>query len=484
MEIQSRVTDQHPQYVQHSPIWEKIETVLAGSDAVKAAANRYLPQSPGHRSRPDLYSAYVDRAMFSAMTSRTLEALTGSIFRKPPTVTVPRQFEPRLRSINGKADTIDTFSRKIAREVLAFGRVGLLTTVAEQPDPFDPLSRLPKIVSYSPSCIRNWRTAYVGAEEVLTQVILSEQSVTELEFGVSVRPGFLVLDLVNGIYRARRFEQIDGGEYVQTSEVIPTDVMGQPLRRIPFVFVGPIDLGADVSLAPMAALADTDLSWFRSSADIESARNKLAFPVPVIIGADDSQTAWALGSDAVWMLPLGASAMMLEFTGQGLGSLENALTQKEATAAMLGARLLAPPKRVSETSDSIRLQHSSETATVSSVAHTVSDGLSRALQQAVAWAGIEGEAVVTLNQDFLDTELASDQLRELRETALAGLLPFDDFVISLQRGELIRSNLSVEEVRSLLETDPIPSAAMPIKLVPSPTAPADQQPAQAQQAAE
>src|SRR4051812_43259665 len=111
------------------------------------------------------------------------------------------------------------------------------------------------------------------------------------------------------------------------------------------------------------------------------------------------------------MLPMGADAKMLEFTGDGFGSLERALVEKERIAATLGARLLSAPTRGAE---------ASETSVISSLARTVSDGLTKALEIATAWAGISGKVSCELSQDYLDQTLGAPELRELRETALAG----------------------------------------------------------------
>jgi hypothetical protein len=143
----SKVTDTHPQYQEHSSQWSKMADVLGGADRMRASAHKYFAQSIAHIRNPRLYVQYVERSMFAGMTARTLDALVGAIHRKPPVVQVPKGYEIRLKSINGRADDIDTFARKVTRAVLADGRVGLLTTVAEQPDPWDALSRLPRVVT-------------------------------------------------------------------------------------------------------------------------------------------------------------------------------------------------------------------------------------------------------------------------------------------------------------------------------------------------
>jgi hypothetical protein len=110
--------------------------------------------------------------------------------------------------------------------------------------------------------------------------VLAETETAETEFGTITKPAYLVLELVDGYYVARRFSQIDGGEFVETARVVPSDTLGRPLPRIPFTFINANDLNADVSPSPLAPLADVDVAWMRSSADYEAATRAIWSSAP------------------------------------------------------------------------------------------------------------------------------------------------------------------------------------------------------------
>ena len=71
------------------------QSVLDGGRAIKAGEERFLPKPEGMSKAA--YAAYVQRALFYGATGRTVEALTGAVFRREPTVEIQKTFEDRAR---------------------------------------------------------------------------------------------------------------------------------------------------------------------------------------------------------------------------------------------------------------------------------------------------------------------------------------------------------------------------------------------------
>jgi hypothetical protein len=240
------------------------------------------------------------------------------------------------------------------------------------------------------------------------------------------------------------------GRHEELEQIVPT-ASGKPLTRIPFVFLGPNGTEPDVQRSPIADLVDVNYAHFRNSADHEYSLYLCGAPTVVVTGAPEDMGAVRFGGAI--LLPAGADAKLLEFTADGIGHLERALAAKESLMATLGARLLESPKRAAETAEAVRLRQYGDTSTLASVARSVSDGIEQAIQIACDWEMISGPVSVELNQDFFNAQMEPQVLAELVRTVQAGLMPVDDFILQLQKGELIRQNLTIEEVRTLLQTD-------------------------------
>lgn len=451
------VTNLHPSYEEFSDQWQRIADCLKGRDAVIAGGERYLPKLNGHAEDHNEYMRYLTGGLWYGATSRTVGGLVGSVFRKEPQIKVPKRIEPRLENINARGDGFYTFAKKVVKEVVSMGRYGILVDRIE--------SELPHLAGYSALAIRNWRYRFDGGMPKVDQVILYEESEQPSPdgFGSKRVPGYRVLELdQEGLYYVRFFVSNGEGEFVEMPPEFPMPDGGR-IDYIPFVFMSALDLRAEIEKSPIIDMVDVNLSHWRSSCDLELGRTMLATPIPVTIGTtggytdDEASTTgqgantYHMGGGRVWELPLGCDAKMLEFTGNGLRSLEVAMEQKEKYMAYLGSRMLEDTSRDAEAEQTVRIRKAGENSVLASVAKTVSDGLTSAMTMAAQWERLKGDVSVELNTDFMDTTISSDQLREMRETVQANLMPVDDFLWALKQGELLRPEITIEDARALLE---------------------------------
>src|SRR5213083_17900 len=91
------VDTNHPQYNAAGTQWQRCRDLFEGTDAVKAQGNTYLPKLKGQKYLE--YEAYKLRAVFYNGFARTVQGLIGSVFRKPPAVTLPTALEPTLLDV-------------------------------------------------------------------------------------------------------------------------------------------------------------------------------------------------------------------------------------------------------------------------------------------------------------------------------------------------------------------------------------------------
>ena len=434
----------HPVYDAHAAGWERISDVIDGEDAVKAKGVEYLPRLKGHEGiNAALYESYKARATFHAASSRTLEGLLGQLFRQDPVVQVPDAQKILLESNTAADEAFDEHAKAVARELIGWGRVGILVDVA------DDQPSLPYQTRYCTQDIVNWRELRGRGTRATTLVVLRETSWEDKdgdEFARTESIKYRVLRLRDdAVYTQQLYTptSVAGTQtWVGGEEIAPTR-KGAPLNFIPFQIVNTFDLSWRVYEPPLLPLVNTNLSHYRTSADLEHGAHQTAIPTPWIAGdirgEGDAGGELRIGADWIWNIEKEGKVGMLEFTGQGLGAVEKLLDRKEKQMAVLGARLLEDQKVGMEAADTVRLRHRGESSILASISRTVSAGLQRALDWQVWWAGgPEQGSTVTLNTKILPESMTAEEVSKLVEAWIKGGIGGQVLYQRLVDGEIIQ----------------------------------------------
>jgi hypothetical protein len=467
METEAQVDHQHPDYVAAAPKWAKCRAVVAGEEAVHAAGSTFLPRLSDQSDQE--YSDYKRRALVYGATARTVDGLSGLVFRRPPTIELPAAVEYLAED----ADTADTplvaFSERVVEELLLVGRIGLLAdyprleqvrTQAEQ----KAQGGRPYMRAYCAESIINWRTARVRNRTALTLVVLSEVHEEEAGFSVKQVPQCRVLRLVDGFYTVeiwRKQRGADGKETWQVAEPAFTPLMaGKPLDFIPFLVCGPMGIDPTVAKPPLLDLVNVNLSHYRTTADYEHGLHFTGLPTPVVTGHSfdnvpgEQPATFKLGSSTIQAFQHPeAKAYFMEFEGKGLESLSKRLEEKESMMAALGARMLAAEKRQAEAAETAAIHRSGESSVLASLAIAAGTAISRAATWCALWDGVTEPARVQLNTDYLPAGMTAQELAELVKAWQASAISWDTLHDNLQRGEIARQGVSAEEEKAAIEAE-------------------------------
>lgn len=476
----------HRRYEEFKSRWERCRDCYEGTDRIKAKGTAYLPALGSQKNGPvggfkvastDKYGEYVMRALFFNATSRTVDGLSGAIFQKSPTVEVADEtIEEHLEDVTMAGESLELFSLRVAREVLTTGRVGILVDMAAIRDDLDnegepevdPADARPYWSMYRAEDILNWRTERKNGNQVLTRVILSEEYEEQdpgNPFKYDSRPQIRVLELRGGEYiqEVWRPRKDDDTEWDRIEELTPTR-RGEVLDFIPFVFIGPTSTSPEVARPPLLDLVDVNLDHYRIMADLRHGQHYTALPTPVITGqaavdAQGNAVQLSIGSSTAWILPdPQASAIMLEYKGEGLGALEKAEEVGRKMMATLGARLLEAEPKVQETAQAVGMRHAGEHATLRTVAQSIESALTLAVRWHAWWfltadRPEELEDVVELNKEFFATRMSFQDLQAWVAAFQADSISFDTFYAGLVRGDLARPGIDVEEEKKALEAE-------------------------------
>ena len=445
-------------YKKNKDKWFKCRTAAAGEDAVKEAGVSILPALTEQNGVE--YNAYKGRALFYGATGRTVDGLLGAIFRKSPQIEQKQgRIKEELKSVTPDYQDCDNFASQMVYEILICGRVGVLVDA--------PANDAGKayLATYQTESIINWRLQDTGRGLALSLVVLEEEydEAGDDQFVTETKQQYRVLELTeDGVYQQRVFRAHVAGERkedenteyaeVEDATVIP-QVGGRALDYIPFMFVNAVDTTTRIYDAPILALANVNFSHYRSSADLEHGRHFTGLPTAWVAGFDKKDVL-RIGSQIAWISEdSDAHAGYLEFTGQGLGSLENALKEKQEMMAVLGARMLEDTKKVVESDKTLSTRYRGENNVLSSIAKTASGALSTLFTWLMEWRGISTKITVQLNTDFINDRLSAKEVKELMESWQGGSFSWEVLFYNYKRGEVYPEDIDMEEEKNRMANE-------------------------------
>ena len=497
----------HPDYDANIVAWQRARDVFAGEDAVKAAAEKYLPRLDCQDDTE--YRAYKNRASFFNASARTADGFVGLIFRRDPTFKLPdanNGISAALTEFVEDADMLGTslaaFSKKLVTEIIGVGRAGTLIDWNEEAE------QRAYAVAYTAEDIINWHTERVNGRNVLTLVVLQEtcqKPVTESDpFIPDEIQQLRVLKLVppqgatdntkadwsyiveiwqllpksqgsgsgltsfsfwNGFFGNGQKSTPANKEWKLVDTVTPLR-LGKPLPLIPFVFHGPRHSLPEIDKIPLADIIAVNLDHYRLNADYKHGMHFTALPTAWVSGFDKNASL-RIGSSTAWVAEAaGATAGYLEFHGQGLSTFERAMDRDEQLMAVLGTRMLESRKRVGETAAAIELRQSGENSILNTVSLSVSAGLTQVLRWVYWWNSTEpipdaigpDLVLVTLNTDFSITGMSALEITALVAAWQAGAISQATMLDLFRAGEVIAPGRTNEEEINLLATQKQPTS--------------------------
>lgn len=442
--------------------------VVAGNDAVHKAGEMYLPrltdQSKGE------YETYKTRAVFFNATARVVDAMEGLVFRKQPTLEVT-SIQDIADNITLTGKDLVSFAQDVVKEQLELTRCGVLVdyptvdTTNMTAQQAKAAGNRPYAALYTAENIINWRVISVGGNSMLGRVVLrefEEQVDPADEFCIQVIEVYRVLDFdENGAYRQRVWKSGPSpsgkGSVMTLVSTITPRMNGQPMSTIPFVFFGARGNGPEVDEPILNDLAVVNLGHYRNTADYEHGLHFTGLPTPVISGVNDTDAEFRIGSGTAWVLgDPNAKAAYLEFTGQGLTAMQQALKDKEEQMAALGARMLAPDKKDAEAADTIANKRQGEISVLAALANAASRGLTDVLKIIAQWEGVSDNVSIKLNTDYNVVRMGADDIMALLQAVMSNNLSSESFYEAMVRGEVVTGDRTYDEEQALAKKNPKP----------------------------
>lgn len=433
------IDTKHPEYTANQDIWNKCIDFYEGEEAVKDAGSKYLPKLSGQDTQK--YNAYRDRALFYNAVGRTVAALVAAVFARPTSIDLPAKLEYLRENATDQGDSLEELLSRVLTRQMMTGRCGILGDRAGDSQPY--------LVVYDELQIINWKVTgdpqFVILQETYEEVDPKDR------FKVETKTRYRELAYENERYIMRVWEQQSHKKFTVVSETTPTK-NGKEMEFVPFVCITPTGLNFEVDRPPILDMVNVLATHYRTSADIFNAYHTICIPTPYVTGVQNDETSGdstlKLGADTAIFLPeTGSRVGYLEFQGQGVKSVEDALTKMENMLAALGARLVETQKKsFVETAEGVRTRESAAVAVLNSAITSVEASINKLIKQMAVWENADPDEVnIKINRDLVTTPVSENMVIALTRALQSGSISFETFFHNLQEGQMYPPEATVEE---------------------------------------
>ena len=473
----------HPDYSANQENWEKSSDVF--NNRVKSKGEKYLPivdMLPDHVENNEL-SDFIKKkykeqilpnSVFYNFVNPTVDAVVGSIFRKPPAIQLSKDSKPSnldylLENADGKGNGLSHLAKDMCYSIELDGRGGFLVDVPTLTNMRDLKNGdiAPRIKRYAASQIIDWDTEYRNGSEVLTFLSLYE-SRRKRNGGIGVAGG--VRDLVERILNF--YLDDEGHVYYEVKEDGEETIIdyqmknGKPANKIPFHFCGSISNDSCVDPAPAHTLVELDLIHYRMlSRDMQARFDMGQLQWSVDLGSPPADSGvdivemmaqlnphgFIAGSSIPAVTAYGGSVSILQANESNL--LSKAPLEIEEKAVKIGAQLFSDSGS-NETATAANIRASSSTASMSSIAKNVGIAMYNAIVDLAGYINYDDSNIsFSLNMDFYESKLSPQDKLAYVQMIQNEVLPKQAYFEILKNNGDVKESMTYDEYEQQLMDD-------------------------------
>jgi len=422
--------------------WRTMRDADAGNTRIHVQEDLYLPIPGGFKSQwsnggAGMYASYLYRAQFPTIIGPAVNSMVGIVHKTEWKIDLPDSMQYLFNSATADGASLESFSRRITREVLLMGRYVI---GADSPvnggDPY--------LVGNMAETLINWDTNFF---------VFNESGY--------VREGFEWTENIQ--YRIHELD--DSGNYIQytvdqtgaidkENAVAPVMASNKAMDYVPIVVVGARDISQDVEEPPLMGAADASLAIYRLDADY---RHQLYMSGQETLVIDNGDTPEAIGPAVVIEVHSTTEQPALLYyvspTCAGIAAHKEAIHDEWENAAKAGAKLFDSGAAV-ESGEARRMRQNAESATLQTIANSSAEGLEIALKNIAIMLGANpDDVVVTPPRNLLDAPLPSIDVVNLVKAYRDGGISWLTLYENLQRGQIASDERDSDDELNLMNTD-------------------------------
>lgn len=463
-------------YREQMPDVDLMVETYGGTKTMRAQGKKLLPQHPMEADAK--YKARVAQAVAFNAVRKTIEGLSGMIFRRDPVVSadMPEVVAAHLENVDLRGNNLAVFLHRLSDLAL---RDGHAWVHVESP-PADGFRNAaeseragvrPYWITIKKQQAHNYRWTIRGGRPVLTLFAYREGHVEAAgAFGEERRERIRVLregtvDAETGVRGAVT------GEVWELREVADAQGNRKPqwvrvewyetgVAEIPVVFVASEAEGEFQSRPPLLDLAYEQIEHYRVRSDRQKSLTFASIAVPYVFGREvtdqegNAKVKW--GADGMLLLnDPEAKAGMLESQGFGLDATQAELQAIQQNMAALGLRMLlrkSSPQPTTATADI--LEKSESNASLATFATALEDAVNLALIYHAAYrTDVQTPGTVAVNRDFHEQLVSPQMIQVLSGLVGEGRLSQETMWAMLIEGEVLPEDFDPEIERARIAQD-------------------------------
>ena len=405
----------HNDYVRMKDEWERNDDAVKGSQAIKAKNVTYLPVvDPDTETRESpRYLSYLQRAVYTNFTGRTVRALTGAVFRQAPEIELPDRLEYMREDSDSGGMTLETIAQRAVGEVLTNGRFIVLADFPEAPlnaTAEQTRDLRPYLACYSATALTNWHVTGNDLDLAVLREYIEEPQ--DDGFTYDVVKYWRVLRLRDEGVTMQLYRENE-----PVSEEVVLQASGQPLRKIPLAIIGSEDNNPDPDTPPISDIASLNIAHYCNSASYEEGVFIHGQPMLSIDVGNENAAQWKEANPNFYV----GSRMAVVTTGGSVnltqaeanGAAMEAMKHKEDQMIRLGAQIISDASG-QETAEGARIRSSAEMSVLNTVVRNVSDGFRQMLRVCAEYEGANPDQVeFSLNRKFFADDADATLLAQL-----------------------------------------------------------------------
>lgn len=439
-------------YSHMAPLWDKVSSILGGTETMRGAGTLYLPQHD--RESNAAYDERLNRTVLINTTEQTLGGWVGRPFAKPMQVNadVPSELADLLPDVDRQGNDLDVFCRNWFRDGLAKGFSHVLVdfpalmgdgprTLAD-----DRSAGLrPYLVHVPPENIISAHCEVMDGVEVLTHVRVHEQQI--------VRDGFeeAVIDRIR-VYEPGLVELYEKRGTKGREDWVVVESYNYDLPYIPLVTFYAQREGFMLSKPPLLDLVNMNIAHWQSQSDQTAVLTVARFPMLASSGMmDDDEVVVGPNQWLATRDPQGR-VYYVEHSGKAINSGRLDLLDLEEKMAKYGAEFLTKkPGRQTATARS--LDSAEAVSPLQDMTHRFVDSVNLAMQYAADWMGLDNGGTVDLNTDFGLSSSDGGALTALSSARQSRDISREAYLRELQRYNVLDRSFDVDSDGELLRDE-------------------------------
>lgn len=457
----------HPEFALMQPELTKIRDCVRGAFFVKLKQTDYLPHpssldktSPSARMR---YQQYIAGAEFDEIPSQTLKALIGKMELENAEIEVPERLEYLLEDADGDGMSIDAMMSQAAQNilpakwhVLVADYQGLSDLPTEGFSIADLKALKPRatIKQYNRDYVVYWHFQRINGKMQLSYICFYEQGLIFNQAAMTQKTIdsylILALDEEGNYYQQKIVSGADGG--LQEGERSYVQVSGSPLKWLPVQIVSDEALQAGslpVEMGYLSGIVDLTLARYQVSAEYKEAMRMLP-PTTNFYGINamdweqfqevNGRDYVATGAGAVNIFPGTATGELLS-ANIALEGYERYFKDNEAKLRALGAVFPADLSG-NRTATEVQTYSEEQSSRLVGLANCLEQAFARILKYCLMFEGLipqdnveqSGDVSVRLKKDFGQSRISAQDVQQIRENYLSGLIDRQEAVDQLAQG--------------------------------------------------